>query len=187
MPRSAQSTEGFYQRDTNPGGYAHYSELVPDRSLPDILTTIVIHHEGNGQSYDVRTVQREHLRRGWTDIGYHFVVGPTGTIYEGRDIGVRGAHVESANSGKIGVLLPGDFQPGPTIAFLGITFWSDRDDPGPTPLQVQSTVNLIHWLDSEYGIDSVVGHRDVNATECPGDNALPFIPVFNAAAQEDRR
>ena len=81
--------------------------------LAGILDNIVIHHEGNNQTYDVRHVQRQHMfGDGWWDIGYHFIVGPAGTIYEGRDIGVRGSHAKGANTGKIGVLFLGDFEPG---------------------------------------------------------------------------
>jgi RHS repeat-associated protein len=48
--------EGFYDPQDNPGGYAPYSELLPGRSLADILDTIVIHHEGNAQTHDVPCV-----------------------------------------------------------------------------------------------------------------------------------
>jgi len=125
-------------------------------------------------------------KRGYTDIGYHFVIGPDGTIYEGRDIRVRGAHVELKNTGKVGVLLLGDFEPGLGIEIGPWEFripW-DHDDPGPTALQVQSTTDLIRWLDYQYGIEGVVGHRDVNPTLCPGANCLPYIPIFNQIAQE---
>jgi hypothetical protein len=177
--------ERFYDPINNPAGYAYYSDLYPDRSLADILHTIVIHHEGNNQSYDVQAVQRLHMwGRGWWDIGYHFIIGPPGTIYEGRDIRVRGSHVDLKNTGRIGVLLLGDFEPGPVFSICGITIYKDIDDPGPTSQQVQSALSLIRWLDYLYGIDEVVGHRDLNETECPGQYCLIYIPRFNAAAQE---
>ena len=43
--------EGMYNRDTNPGGYAYYSQLLPDKDLQSILFEAVIHHEGNDPSY----------------------------------------------------------------------------------------------------------------------------------------
>lgn len=176
--------EGFYDPVDNVGGYAYYSDLDPDCSLADILHTIVIHHEGNNQTYNAFQVQWKHMvGRGWTDIGYHFVVDLPGIIYEGRDIRVRGAHV-GKNTGRVGVLLLGDFQPGPEFSICGITIFRDRDDPGPTAQQVESTLGLARWLDYLYGIDEVVGHRDRDPTECPGDYAMPYIPIFNAAAQE---
>jgi len=176
--------EGFYS-DSNQAGYAYYSALDPGRSLTEILDTIVIHHEGNDQRYSVQAVQDSHMwERGWTDIGYHFVIDPAGTIYEGRDIRVRGTHVEGANTGNVGLLLLGDFQPGPTISVLGLTIFRDSDDIGPTLNQIQSAADLIRWLNFLYGINSVVGHRDLNNTECPGDYCLRYIPYLNEAAQE---
>lgn len=43
---------------------------------------------------------------------------------------------------------------------------------------------LTRDLDAAYGIDSVVGHRDVNDTACPGDNAMQDVDMFNRIAQE---
>jgi len=56
---------------------------------------------------------------GSTDIDYHFIIMPDGTIYEGRDIRARGSHVENVlgeegtsvfgNTGSIGIVLVGCF------------------------------------------------------------------------------
>ena len=170
--------EGFYS-DSNQAGYGYYSALDPGRSLTEILDTIVIHHEGNDQRYSVQSVQDSHMwdirvDRYWVplcDISSR-------TIYEGRDIRVRGAHVEGANTGKVGLLLLGDFQPDPTISVLGLTIFRDSDDIGPTLNQIQSAADLIRWLNFLYGINSVVGHRDLNNTECPADYCLPYIPYL---------
>jgi RHS repeat-associated protein len=178
--------ERIYDPLRNKGGYAYYSQLYPGRSLADILHTIVIHHEGNVEFYSVHMVQLSHMvRKGYLDIGYHYVVGTWGTIYEGRRIDVRGAHVAEQNSGMIGVLLLGDFEPG------YVTRWGTYpidwiDDPGPTGDQVLSTIALVRWLDYLYGIDSVKGHREVEGQEsvCPGERLMRFIPIFNAVAQE---
>lgn len=184
--------EGFYDPDTNPQGYACYTDLRPGESLADVLDTVVIHHEGNNQTYDVREVQKKQMQKGYTDIAYHYIIDPKGIIYGGRNIGVRGAHVDGQNTGKIGVLLLGDFQPGPKVTIGSWILWQDEDDPRPTEQQVTMAIALIRWLDATYGINAVYGHRDLlnyddnpdNDTECPGDNAMPFIPIFNAVAQE---
>jgi hypothetical protein len=180
--------EGDYDPIKNRGGYGLYSDLQPGVPLQDVLDTIVIHHEGNNQGYNVQSVQRYHMfSRGYWDIGYHFIIGPAGTIYEGRDIRVRGAHVDSQNSGKVGVLFLGDFEPGWEInlRLIRITLPDPTgDDPYPTDLQVQSGLSLIRWLDQEYGIGEVAGHNKFDVTECPGRNITPFIPWFNRVAQE---
>jgi hypothetical protein len=184
------SEEGFYDPVSNPAGYARYSDLRPDQSLEQVYFEIVIHHEGDSQTYDVSKIQLKHLwKERWTDIGYHYVIGRDGTVYEGRNIAVRGAHVSDANTGRVGVLLLGDFQPGREIKIGGLRFYfKDHDDIGPTPRQVDSALALTRWLDQQYGINSVVGHRAVpyNDTVCPGEYAMPYVSIFNLVVQEDQ-
>lgn len=173
---SFDRNEGRYDSEKNPSGYADYKDLKPGQPLPEILDTVVIHHEGNSQTHDPRRVQDKHMDgNGWADIGYHYIIGADGTIYQGRDINVRGSHVDGQNTGKIGILFLGDFE----------NNWWDNDDD-PTQAQIESSKNLIRWLDSEYGIETVLGHKDVEGqdTECPGDNLEPIIPELDEVAQE---
>lgn len=46
--------------------------------------------------------------KGWSDIGYHFVITQDGLIHEGRPLEKIGAHVAGFNSGSIGICLTGD-------------------------------------------------------------------------------
>lgn len=45
----------------------------------------------------------------WNDIGYNFLIGCDGTIYEGRGWGVEGAHTFGYNNKSIGVAFIGCF------------------------------------------------------------------------------
>lgn len=47
--------------------------------------------------------------RGWDDIGYNFLIGCDGNVYEGRGWGVEGAHTFSFNNRSIGVTFIGCF------------------------------------------------------------------------------
>lgn len=89
---NAQNEFGFYST-TNPEGWRIY-DTPPDQTYQ----TLVIHHSVTyrGNNTDtVREVQRTHRQdRGWADVGYHFMIGKEGDIYEGRDLRVRGTHVE---------------------------------------------------------------------------------------------
>lgn len=184
-----RNNEGYYDSSEYPsdnGGYANYSDLKPNESLDEVLHTVVIHHEGNFQTNSVFLVQLRHmLIDGYADIRYHYAVGRDGTIYEGRYIGARGAHVHDTNTGMIGVLLLGDYHPGWEIDsdLVGkFTVSLDIDNDRPSSAQVYSTIRLVGWLDYKFGINEVVGHKDVNTTICPGKNALPYIDIFNSAA-----
>jgi hypothetical protein len=179
--------EGFYDPILNTGGYACYEQLFPNEPLAEILKTIVIHHEGDNQTYDIRQVQLEHMiMEGWTDIGYHYAIGLDGRIFEGRDINVRGSHVNEANTGRIGILFLGDFHPGIENRFDITVPDILSGDNRPSPQLVASAIELIRWLDLKYGIEEVVAHRDVpnNFTVCPGEYCMYLIPFFNSIVQE---
>ena len=177
--------EGYYDPVSNPGGYAEYADLFPGQTLSEVLDTAVIHHEGDFQDYNVQAIQREHMYgNGWMDIGYHYVVAPDGTIYAGRSNTARGSHVEGQNSGSIGILLLGNFEPGMTVGPFDLPFdIYNGDDLGPTNAQVMSTMLLLEWLDAEYGIDLVVGHQYVPGqnTVCPGMYCQPYVERFNSS------
>ncbi|WP_226663429.1 N-acetylmuramoyl-L-alanine amidase [Microbulbifer aggregans] len=82
------------------------SQLVSDWDFD----SIVLHHSGNSGEKDPRAIEAKHIQdRGWDDVGYHYLIHPNGTIYEGRKIYHKGSHVSGANTGKIGILLMGDF------------------------------------------------------------------------------
>lgn len=66
----------------------------------------------NGRPVSVTEIRRWHTDpppkgRGWSDIGYHFVVGVDGSTNAGRPILKTGAHVEGDNEGNVGICLPG--------------------------------------------------------------------------------
>ena len=79
---------------------------------------VVVHHGGIPKycrdqetcSDIVRTYQDLHLdQRGWWDIGYNFVIGEDGNIYEGRGWDYTGAHAIGYNTQSIGICIIGDF------------------------------------------------------------------------------
>ena len=43
------------------------------------------------------------MERGWSDIGYHFILSLDGDIQAGRPIDIPGAHVSGENTDSIGV------------------------------------------------------------------------------------
>jgi N-acetylmuramoyl-L-alanine amidase len=45
----------------------------------------------------------------WSDIGYNFLVGEDGNVYEGRGWGKKGAHSIPFNSKSIGICIIGNY------------------------------------------------------------------------------
>jgi hypothetical protein len=132
---------------------------VRPRHTPQKFTihhTVTSNNDSNPAS-TVRQVQRWHFNEGWSDIGYHFLVDQQGGIWRGTPEERIGAHVEYNNTNNIGIALLGRFDTGT-----------------PNDVQLQATGKLLKHLGEKYGIDvnssTVDGHRDYNATECPGSN-----------------
>jgi hypothetical protein len=139
----------------------------------------VVHHTAGSNNYTrdespavVRGIQAWHMDHNkWADIGYNFLVDRYGTIYEGRagslDRGIQGAHAAGHNADSFGVSLMGNF-----------------DVASPPAVAIDRLVDVIAWQFDRHGIDpsatvmgagtnnrtipSIVGHRDVGSTACPG-------------------
>jgi hypothetical protein len=157
---TVENERGFYSV-SNPDGWRVY-----ETPLPDIYRTIIIHHaafyEGSDQATLARIQTLHRDDREWADVGYHFMIGRTGTIYEGRAITVRGTHTESYNTGSLGICFLGNFQ---------------RDQV--TQPQLQAAICLIKWLVVQLRITHLASHRDFNpATACPGDHLYKYLTTL---------
>jgi hypothetical protein len=104
-----------------------------------------------------------HLARNYGDIGYHFVLDPTGRLWEGRSLELEGAHVCGENEHNLGVMLLGNFQ-------------SER----PTDAQLLSLGRVVKWATALYSIDGhrVFGHCDLASSVCPGMNLYPQVRIM---------
>jgi len=142
------------------------SELVPDS-------------DGSGEYKNmVNNIFLYHINgRGWNDIGYNYLVGPNGNIYEGRGggNGVIGVHAGSYNTGSIGISVLGTYGGNVKGEYLSNSLTyniikSLEKLIGWVAANNSITLNKINGQNSKgENIDGVVGHRDVSATNCPGD------------------
>ena len=170
---------------------------------------LFVHHTV-GRNFDsnpkatMRAIYYFHTRtQGWCDVGYNFVVGWDGTIYEGRwarnygpwevhssedsrGRAVAGAHVSGYNSGSVGISVMGNFsevQPPPAVrkALAHLLAWeADRHDLKPRGEHTYRNPETGDTRRLKY----IAGHRDAGYTECPGNflyAALPAIRKDTAA------
>jgi len=127
---------------------------------------IVIHHAASptevrrfGKKVPVNAamIREWHTTKGWSDIGYHFVILPDGRCEAGRPLYRPGAHcnVGQRNFIGIGICLVGNFSETkvPDAQLAGL---------------VKKVVQLLEAF--KLGVGDVELHRDVPgaATECPG-------------------
>jgi hypothetical protein len=137
---------------------------IPD--VPDSYDwdygVVVIHHSGRSGESDPNAVQVKHMNKnGWDDVGYHFMVNAGGTVYEGRRLIYKGSHTENANTGKVGILVMGNFDKAGWLGFLGST---------PSASQLAGVTRLVIALKGLFPtLTTLGGHKDYKkSTECPG-------------------
>lgn len=78
---------------------------MPQRTVNEII----IHCSAtpNGRTTTVEQIRAWHQARGFTDIGYHWVVGIGGTLMRGRPETAIGAHAKGHNAHSVGVCMVG--------------------------------------------------------------------------------
>ncbi|ATS93369.1 amidase [Ralstonia phage DU_RP_I] len=139
-----------------------YTSNTKKRASTDYL---VVHCSATKPSADIGAadIDRWHRKQGWRCIGYHFVIRRDGTIEEGRDADVIGAHVEGHNENSLGICLAG-----------GV---SEKDvnvaKNNFTPEQFASLQKLLTDLRAKYPKAIIQGHRDFPgvAKACPSFSA----------------
>lgn len=148
---------------------ADWGALAPDGAYSvHEPVYLIVHHTAipNIGQYagasTIRGIQRAHFDRGWMDIGYHFVIGPEGTIYRGRPDTVIGAHCPP-NTGKVGISVIGNYM--------------EEEVPAPAESSLR---RLLAWLARRHGLgtDRIKGHRDFSTSLCPGDALYDRLPAI---------
>ena len=122
------------------------------------LTRIIVHCSATreGQDVSVDTIRRWHENKGWSDIGYHFVVYLDGTVVSGRPLERSGAHVRGRNKASIGICYIGGCE-------------ADGKTAKDTMTQEQelSVRNLVVALRASHGDLALRGHNEFSTKACP--------------------
>lgn len=123
-----------------------------------IINEIIIHCSATpeGKDYTVEQIRQWHKQRGFSDIGYHYVIYRDGSIHSGRPIERIGAHCLKHNAHSIGVCYIGG------VAKDGKTPKDTRTDA-----QKESLIKLIKELKAKYPKATVHGHREYANKACP--------------------
>jgi len=126
------------------------------------ITSIVLHHtESPNESPSMekarlRGVQRYHIEeKEWGDIAYHYLIGASGRIYEGRAWKFQGdSGTEYDLNGRLLICVLGNFTK------------RMPEEPAMAAL-LRIVAAKLHEHDLRPG--DVVTHRMVASTDCPGD------------------
>jgi hypothetical protein len=150
----------------------------------------VVHHtvDANGYSSSqvpklIRGIYAFHVNgRGWSDIGYNFLVDRFGRIWEGRYGGttlpVGRAHTADHNSWTTGMSVIGNYDTAAvpaavTTALTQLIAWK---------AQVHEFDPLDRADIGSLSVPGVIGHRDAGQTACPGRYLYAKLPTLRAAA-----
>ena len=126
------------------------------------INEIIVHCTATpeGRDYTVADIRQMHKAQGWVDIGYHYLIYRDGSIHEGRNVDMVGAHCQGHNAQSIGVCYVGG------VARDGKTPKDTR-----TPAQKDALIHLLMQLVCLYPDATIRGHRDFAAKACPSFDA----------------
>ena len=138
----------------------------------DSVRFLVLHCSATrcNQDYSVEQLRRDHLARGFRDIGYHFYIRKDGTMTQHRKLLEVGAHARPYNRCSIGICYEGGLD--------------EKGKPCNTMTgeQEKRLVELFRKLKILFPKAKIVGHRDLPGTtpkECPGLNAGRWAARFH--------
>jgi N-acetylmuramoyl-L-alanine amidase-like protein/VCBS repeat protein len=155
-----------------------------------------VHHTVNANDYSrdevpgiIRSIYAYHTKsRGWSDIGYNYLVDRFGRIWEGRfggiDRPVVGAHTLDYNDYAFAMSAIGNYE-----------------TKQPTGAMVEAYGALFAWKLSLHGVDAsspsqvvgarsfpaINGHRDAASTACPGRYLYARLGDIRRLAAEAQR
>ncbi len=122
------------------------------------INKIIIHCTATpaGRRVTVKDVDRWHRERGFSGIGYHYLIGLDGEVWKGREEWKVGAHTVGQNQTSIGIAYVG-----------GLTANGRLSADTRTEKQKAALLNLICALVQKYPGANVFGHNDFANKACP--------------------
>lgn len=138
------------------------SQINTLRKSKRSINEIIIHCSATqeGKNFTTDDIKRWHKQRGYSDIGYHYVIYIDGTVHNGRDVDISGAHCVNHNSHSIGICYVGGCE-------------KDGKTPKDTRTEAQkdSMLKLLLELRQLYPKAKIHGHRDFANKACPSFDA----------------
>lgn len=146
----------------------------------------------------LRSVCRTHRNRGFSDIGYHYAIDPSGTVWQGRgprltelgDAVRQGAHAQGFNAQSLGVVLIGDFDAAPPtpearralVELLALLSTHFQLDPTSQVATVSTGGPVTRFAEGvEVELPAIAGHRDTGSgTACPGEHLYALLPEIRS-------
>ena len=126
------------------------------------IEKLIVHCSATPEGRDVKveTIKKWHTEeRGFSDIGYHWVIELDGSIRKGRPESRSGAHAKGHNKESIG------------ICYIGGCDSDMKPKDTRTDAQKETLRCLLIDLLGRYPEAEIIGHRDVSSKICPSFDA----------------
>lgn len=125
-----------------------------------IINEIIIHCSATveGKDYTTEDIKKWHKARGFSDIGYHYIIYRDGSIHNGRNVNISGAHCTNHNAHSIG------------ICYIGGVDKYNKPKDTRTLEQKNSLKNLLLKLKALYPKAAIHGHNEYANKACPSFN-----------------
>lgn len=144
------------------------------RLNPDSVRYIIVHctDTSASNSISIDDIDTWHKARGFSCVGYHYVIRPDGVIMVGRPLACQGAHAVLYNDKSIGVAYVGGRNRAGAVA-----------DTRTFAQKISLAWIFGRVLATYPRIDEIIGHNDVSTKYCPCFNAKAeysnFISKYN--------
>lgn len=140
---------------------------------------LVVHCAATPPTADIGAAEIRgwHLQKGWSDIGYAYVIRRNGAVELGRPDNQIGAHVAGHNANSLGICMVGGVDA------------RQRPENNFTAEQWASLQTLLMRLTQKYPKAKILGHRDFPgvAKACPCFDAIEWAADLNLPAAKRMR
>ena len=137
---------------------------------PNKVQGVLIHCAATKSTMNVDrdTINRWHIKRGFSEIGYHYYITFDGIVHKGRDTRTVGAHCKGKNSTHLGICLEGGLSA------------DNKPENNFTDEQWFSLIGLLKELPSKFpNIKEIAGHNKYAAKACPSFDVEAWKKKFN--------
>lgn len=127
------------------------------KNMPRVIDKIIIHCSATKpkQNCTVEVINEWHKARGFSCIGYHYVIYEDGSIHTGRPVKEIGAHTSGQNANSIG------------ICYIGGLDANGKPKDTRTLAQKNALRTIVDSLIDIFPQAKVYGHRDFANKACP--------------------
>jgi hypothetical protein len=204
VPTSTVPVKAQFPSYVNRAGWSADERIVKSIDVGTEVKALWVHHTATTNDYNcadsaaiVRGIQAYHVKsNGWSDIGYNYLLDKCGKLYEGRKGGVEtpvvGAHTQGFNTNYAAISVIGNFETAASNSAVekvvgqvaAARLGKYNYNPTSSVTVTAGSTNGKYKAGAKVTIQRVSGHRDADATACPGKNLYDRLPVIRALSVE---